>query len=154
MATRTAVTDRTREAQSIPKRKHILKPRICAGGLKEFFQLLLAILAAGLIFVPKGQAQPPKDLNASEQEANPTAPIAWSEIGAKAGAQYQGDGLSLRPTDAGATLHCVFQKLEAEATVEGLWLISTRRWWMGGEYKGAYENPDQVSKSRVAAPIE
>ena len=57
--------------------------------------------------------------------AKPSPAIPWSEIGAKAGAQYQGDGLSVRATGNGAVLRCVFQKLEGEATAEGLWLTST-----------------------------
>ena len=51
--------------------------------------------------------------------------LAWPQIGAKAGADYQGDGLSVRPTAEGARLRCVFQRLEGEATREGLWLTST-----------------------------
>jgi len=51
--------------------------------------------------------------------------IPWSEIGAKAGTDYQGDGLSVTATKPGAQLHCVFQRLEGEATSEGLWLTST-----------------------------
>jgi len=51
--------------------------------------------------------------------------IPWSQIGAKAGADYQGDGLAVSPTADGARLRCVFQRLEGEATREGLWLTST-----------------------------
>src|SRR5438552_586996 len=51
--------------------------------------------------------------------------IPWSQIGAKAGADYQGDGLAVSPTAGGARLRCVFQRFEGEATREGLWLIST-----------------------------
>ena len=51
--------------------------------------------------------------------------IPWSQIGAKAGADYQGDGLAVTPTEHGARLRCVFQRLEGEATREGLWLTST-----------------------------
>ena len=53
-------------------------------------------------------------------------PIPWSEIGAKAGAQYSGDRLSVG-TDARGRLRirCVFQKMEGEITAEGLWLTST-----------------------------
>ncbi|PYJ86535.1 MAG: hypothetical protein DME22_04955 [Verrucomicrobia bacterium] len=51
--------------------------------------------------------------------------IPWSQIGAKAGADYQGDGLAIIPSGEGARLRCVFQRLEGEATREGLWLIST-----------------------------
>jgi hypothetical protein len=51
--------------------------------------------------------------------------LAWSQIGAKAGADYQGDGLAVSPTAEGARLRCVFQRLEGEATRKGLWLTST-----------------------------
>src|SRR6266568_2956678 len=51
--------------------------------------------------------------------------IPWSQIGAKAAADYQGDGLAISPTAEGARLRCVFQRLEGEATREGLWLTST-----------------------------
>ena len=53
------------------------------------------------------------------------SPIPFSEIGARATADYQGDGLAVRPTAEGARLRCVFQRLEGEATHEGLWLTST-----------------------------
>ena len=41
---------------------------------------------------------------------------AWSQIGARAGADYQGDGLAIIATGEGARLRCAFQKLEGEAT--------------------------------------
>jgi hypothetical protein len=53
------------------------------------------------------------------------APIPMDQIGAVAGKQYQGDGLSVAATPEGARLRCVFQKLEGQATPEGLWLTST-----------------------------
>jgi hypothetical protein len=56
---------------------------------------------------------------------NADSPIPWSQIGAKAGPDYQGDGLGVSPTAQGARLRCVFQRLEGEATSEGLWLTST-----------------------------
>jgi hypothetical protein len=55
----------------------------------------------------------------------PSASIPWSEIGAKAGANYEGDGLSVMAAAGGARLRCRFQRLEAQATTEGLWLTST-----------------------------
>src|SRR5437867_81255 len=70
-------------------------------------------------------------LAAAEEDSIHTAPektsdaIPWSQIGAKAGADYQGDGLTISPTADGARLRCVFQRLEGEATREGLWLTST-----------------------------
>jgi hypothetical protein len=51
--------------------------------------------------------------------------IPWSELGAKAGADYKGDGLAVTPDGDGARLHCAFQHLDGEATREGLWLTST-----------------------------
>ena len=52
--------------------------------------------------------------------------IAWADLGARATSQYSGDGLSVTQTPSGAVqLRCAFQKLEGEATVEGLWLSST-----------------------------
>ena len=56
---------------------------------------------------------------------NTPAAIPWNQIGAKAGANYQGDGLAVTPNGEGARLHCVFQRLDGEATPEGLWLTST-----------------------------
>src|SRR5678815_3822919 len=55
----------------------------------------------------------------------PATAIPWSQIGEKAGADYKGDGLSVSPIENGARLRCVFQRLEGEATREGLWLSST-----------------------------
>src|SRR5262249_26443642 len=56
--------------------------------------------------------------------AQPSSIIPWSEIGAKAGAEYQGDGLIVSAVKAGAQLHCAFQRLDGEVTREGLWLTS------------------------------
>jgi len=58
-------------------------------------------------------------------ETKSPPPIAWAELGAKAGAQYQGDGLAIVRSERGAVLRCVFQKLEGHATTEGLWFTST-----------------------------
>src|SRR5437667_4530755 len=69
-------------------------------------------------------------LIAAPEASGDTAPaktsqaIPWSQIGAKAGADYQGDRLAVIPTAEGARLRCVFQRLEGEATREGLWLTS------------------------------
>ena len=61
----------------------------------------------------------------SADTAPATTAIPWSQLGAKAGADYQGDALAVIPTAGGARLRCVFQRLEGEATREGLWLTST-----------------------------
>jgi hypothetical protein len=55
----------------------------------------------------------------------PPAAIPISDIGAKATADYPGDALGITVTSDGARLRCGFQKLEARATPEGLWLEST-----------------------------
>ena len=69
------------------------------------------------------------DLAAATENSADTAPattaIPWSQLGAKAGADYQGDALAVIPTAEGARLRCAFQRLEGEATREGLWLTST-----------------------------
>ena len=62
---------------------------------------------------------------ASADTAPATTAIPWSQLGAKAGANYQGDALAVFPTAEGARLRCAFQRLEGEATREGLWLTST-----------------------------
>lgn len=51
--------------------------------------------------------------------------IPLDQLSAVAARQYSGDGLAKIPTAQGAHLRCVFQKLEGEATSEGLWLTST-----------------------------
>jgi hypothetical protein len=61
------------------------------------------------------------------------ARVPFSEIGAKATADYQGDALEVTATPDGARLRCGFQKLEGHATTEGLWLESTAPG--GGEFR-------------------
>ena len=76
---------------------------------------LLTLLAAlGLAFTVPARAgtQPPA--------------IPFSGIGARATANYQGDALGVTTTSEGTRLRCGFQKLEGQATAEGLWLQSTK----------------------------
>jgi hypothetical protein len=56
--------------------------------------------------------------------ADAPAPMAFSEIGAKASADYQGDAIGVTATPEGASLHTGFQKLSGRVTEEGLWLDS------------------------------
>ena len=51
--------------------------------------------------------------------------IPWAQVGARVGADYKGDGLSVVAAQDGVHLRCVFQRLEGEATSEGLWLTSS-----------------------------
>jgi hypothetical protein len=81
----------------------------------------LPCLAAGLVWL----ATVTPAVQAAQSAGHHSEPIPVAELGAKAGAQYQGDGLSVAPTPEGAHLRCVFQKLEGQVTPEGLWLVST-----------------------------
>ncbi|HAB15159.1 MAG TPA: hypothetical protein DCE44_01795, partial [Verrucomicrobiales bacterium] len=57
--------------------------------------------------------------------ARTDVPTPWDQLGIRATAQYQGDGLAISITPSGALLRCVFQRLEGEVTSHGLWLTST-----------------------------
>src|ERR1035437_6321837 len=76
------------------------------------FNWLLAALALALTVPGRAETQP--------------AAIPFSDIGARATANYQGDALGVTVTADGARLPCGFQKLEGQATTEGLWLESTK----------------------------
>jgi hypothetical protein len=79
---------------------------------------VVAALAARFVFIAHAEEQPmPSTAGKSS--------IPWSEIGARAGAEYKGDGLAVARTQSGARLRCAFQRLEGEATTEGFWLRST-----------------------------
>ena len=73
---------------------------------------VLAALALALTVPARAETQP--------------AAIPFSDIGARATANYQGDALGVTATADGARLRCGFQKLEGQATLEGLWLESTK----------------------------
>jgi hypothetical protein len=45
-------------------------------------------------------------------------------LGARASAEYHGDGLTVSSVADGARLHCAFQRLQGDATRAGLWLTS------------------------------
>jgi hypothetical protein len=62
---------------------------------------------------------------ATNNAANRSTPVSLDQLGAVAGKQYRGDGLSVSATPDGARLRCVFQRLEGQATPEGRWLTST-----------------------------
>src|SRR6185436_7715098 len=91
---------------------------------------LLAFASAGLLavgFAPRVAAHPASAVeptHAASTSGERTAPARRGQIGATAGQEYGGGGLSVCATEAGARLHCAFQRLEAEATREGLWLTS------------------------------
>ena len=53
------------------------------------------------------------------------APIPFTDIGAKATADYHGDAIGVAPVGGGARLHTAFQKLSGSIKRDGLWLNST-----------------------------
>ena len=83
---------------------------ILAGGA---FAALLLLAGTGPMSLAGGPA-------ATKSESIPIG-----QLGAVAGKQYQGDGLSVSATPEGARLRCPFQRLEGQATPEGLWFNST-----------------------------
>src|ERR1039458_1494505 len=87
------------------------KTNYAANSWKSFNWLLTA-LALALTVPARAETQP--------------AAIPFSDIGARATANYQGDALGITATTDGAHLRCGFQKLEGHATPEGLWLESTK----------------------------
>ena len=66
-----------------------------------------------------------KNVDTGISPAPTPSAIPWSEVGVKAGADYRGDGLTVTRTTSVARLRCVFQRLDGEATRDGLWLTST-----------------------------
>ena len=83
---------------------------------------LAALIVAALIPSAALAASAPLAANSATEKS---PPIPLDQLGAVAGKQYQGDGLSVSAMPEGARLRCVFQRLEGEATREGLWLTST-----------------------------
>ena len=79
-----------------------------------------AVLAGVFLFIYSSPAAAPDAAPAPTH-----APIPWDQIGAKAGADYRGDGLRVTAQGESVKLNCMFQRLEGEATPEGLWLTST-----------------------------
>lgn len=68
------------------------------------------------------------------QKSSPKA-IPFDQFGTVAGKQYSGEGLVVASTPDGATLHCVFQRLDASVTTEGLWLVSTKQGAKGTPFR-------------------
>jgi len=95
---------------------------------------LLAALLAG------GQTQ-----TLAHDAVNKSGPIALDQLGAAAGKQYQGDGLSVTATAESARLRCMFQRLEGQVTREGLWLTCT-----AGDSKGERFRVVAVAVGRAA----
>src|SRR5271169_5004063 len=80
----------------------------------NYLKLLLSAVAS--YFVVTTAAQAGDAPNTQNTPSRKTETIPWNQIGAKAGADYKGEGLSVAATRAGARLQCVFQRLDGEAT--------------------------------------
>src|SRR5438105_4977575 len=93
--------------------------------MKSKFRRLQAALLCALALAAGSSLSVGAAAEDSAKRGETSRGIQWSQIGAKAGGDYQGDGLGVSPTAGGARLRCVFQRLEGEATREGLWLTST-----------------------------
>ncbi|HPA21216.1 MAG TPA: SUMF1/EgtB/PvdO family nonheme iron enzyme [Verrucomicrobiae bacterium] len=81
-----------------------------------------------------------------------TAAIPFDQIGSIAGRRYNGDGLAVTPTEDGARLRCVFQKLEGQATNEGLWLTSTEKASPGTRFRVIARAIGRGSAAQAALP--
>ena len=81
---------------------------------------LLSISRAADVSAGSGIPQPSAGGAATEQHA----PIPFSEIGAKATADYKGDAIGISATSGGADLYTGFQKLSGSVTAQGLQLES------------------------------
>ncbi len=94
------------------------------------FPIFVFSLAFGAASVPlPAQAAAP----APAENQPPTIP--FDQLGSEAQKQYSGDGIGIAPTAEGARLRAAFQKLQAEATPEGLWIESTERPGSSGRFR-------------------
>ena len=78
----------------------------------------------------------------------PAKSIPFGQLGAEAQKQYSGDGIGITPTAGGARLRAAFQKLEGQATAEGLWLESTAE----GNGQPEHFRVLAIAQGRAAAP--
>ncbi len=127
------------------------------------FVITRLIIAAGFTVLPlPGVAKTPSPVSKPAPAVSPAqseqtnASIPWNQIGAKAGADYKGDGLAALPTGTGVRLNCLFQKLDGEATREGLWLTSTVTSAVSDRFQikaaAAGRRPDLAETSRCHVP--
>src|SRR6266516_4253989 len=103
---------------NIKQKAFVMKPKL---KLSQARMVCAVALGIGSSFSLTAAAED----SADPAPAKTSEAIPWSQLGAKAGADYKGDGLAVIPTADGARLRCVFQRLEGQATREGLWLTST-----------------------------
>ena len=119
-----------RISRLVKNQTHIIQRHLETGSLKALVTIpvFLAALSVAWNSSASQPTQPPS--SATQATGAPAASLSakaipFDEIGAAAGKQYSGNGLAATATKTGAWLNCVFQKLEGDATSEGLWLTST-----------------------------
>jgi hypothetical protein len=94
--------------------------------MKSFRNLILSWFV--LVALLPVAAQLPLGVSESDgllPKSTDTNPIPFSELGAKATADYKGDAIGITATPDGATLRTGFQKLAGTVTRDGLRLSST-----------------------------
>ena len=84
-----------------------MKPRLKLNQTSRLCATLPGLYAALIFIVQANDAPGPAETAAPKASAI----IPCSEIGAKAGADYQGDALSVMAAANGALLRCLFQRL-------------------------------------------
>jgi hypothetical protein len=81
----------------------------------------ICALTALLILLPALRPAAERLTSPAPQAAQASQPIPWSDLGAKATAQYSGDGLAVFADEHGKVrLRCAFQRLEGEVTRGGI----------------------------------
>jgi hypothetical protein len=90
---------------------------------RNSLEVVLCAVASQFFVARAAQAADAPSTRNTPSKSNQAFP--WDQISAEAGADYHGEGLTVTVTEEGARLHCVFQRLDGEATSEGLWLKST-----------------------------
>jgi hypothetical protein len=97
-----------------------MNPKLAIGLTWQLKLCVTVFVAATRLTTPAAGISTPGPGGSASQKA-----IPWSEAGAAPRAQYPGDGLRITPTEQGARVHCALQRLDGEASREGLWLTST-----------------------------
>jgi hypothetical protein len=132
-----------------PAREAAIQPILSASwrpNVLALNSLRAAALALALLVIAStvpAQADPPADHS---------VPIPMDQLGVVAGKQYQGDGLSATATRDGARLRCVLQRLEGEATRDGLWLTSTVRHGVNDRFRIVAAEVERVEREASERP--
>src|SRR6266404_1320255 len=112
-------------------------------------KLQLQIACAEAATLPAGDTGPEIE-NLNPGGGHKSQAIPWDQIGAKAAADYPGNGLAVTPTSGGARLHCIFQQLDGEATTGGFWLTSTVTHQTGDRFQ---VRAVAVGRATAASPL-